>query len=65
MSCIGDSGGPLVVRKGRKKFFTLVGIVSWGGATCNDMKSPGVYARVTNQLSWIMKQTNGEMCPRP
>ncbi|KAH0619455.1 hypothetical protein JD844_000098 [Phrynosoma platyrhinos] len=46
----GDSGGPLVCQKNGA--WTLVGIVSWGSATCSP-SSPGVYARVTELLPFI------------
>ncbi|XP_032086810.1 chymotrypsinogen B [Thamnophis elegans] len=49
-SCMGDSGGPLVCQKNGA--WTLVGIVSWGSATCSP-SSPGVYARVTELLPFI------------
>uniref|UniRef100_A0A8D0B1M4 chymotrypsin n=1 Tax=Salvator merianae TaxID=96440 RepID=A0A8D0B1M4_SALMN len=49
-SCMGDSGGPLVCQKNGA--WTLVGIVSWGSSTCAT-SSPGVYARVTELLSFI------------
>ena len=46
----GDSGGPLVCQKNGA--WTLVGIVSWGSSTCST-SSPGVYARVTQLVSWV------------
>uniref|UniRef100_A0A8D1NJH9 chymotrypsin n=1 Tax=Sus scrofa TaxID=9823 RepID=A0A8D1NJH9_PIG len=49
-SCMGDSGGPLVCQK--DGVWTLVGIVSWGSSTCST-SSPGVYARVTQLVSWV------------
>ncbi|XP_062287347.1 chymotrypsin B-like [Scomber scombrus] len=49
-SCSGDSGGPLVCLKDNA--WTLVGIVSFGRATCST-NTPAVYARVTALRAWI------------
>uniref|UniRef100_A0A452RSQ8 chymotrypsin n=1 Tax=Ursus americanus TaxID=9643 RepID=A0A452RSQ8_URSAM len=51
-SCMGDSGGPLVCQKDGA--WTLVGIVSWGSSQCNPF-SPGVYARVTKFIPWLLE----------
>lgn len=45
-SCQGDSGGPLYDRKND----IVVGLISWG-YDCADPKYPGVYSRVSSQVS--------------
>lgn len=55
-TCQGDSGGPLTVIENNK--YTQVGVVSFGSG-CAEPKSPGKYARVTEFLDWIKKNTAG------
>jgi len=60
-ACQGDSGGPLVTKEAGG-YYTVIGVVSWGYG-CAGARAPGVYARVTSQLSWINSNTNGATCP--
>jgi len=69
-SCQGDSGGPLITKNSGSDGVTagnnyeLIGVVSWGHG-CAQADAPGVYARVTKQLSWINENAVGwNTCPR-
>ncbi|CAD6991918.1 unnamed protein product [Ceratitis capitata] len=48
-ACVGDSGGPLIMQQGTPQ---LVGIVSYGTATCAQGR-PDVYTRVSSFLPYI------------
>jgi len=60
-ACQGDSGGPLVTQE-TGGYYTIIGVVSWGFG-CAGARAPGVYSRVTNQLSWINSNIKGTTCP--
>ena len=53
-----DCLGPLVTKE-PGDFYSLIGIVSFG-AGCADPNFPGVYARVTEDLTWIRQNINGK-----
>ncbi|XP_026316166.1 phenoloxidase-activating enzyme-like [Hyposmocoma kahamanoa] len=58
-SCQGDSGGPLMWENSRgKKFYELVGIVSFGPNPCGEENEPGVYTKVYEYISWIRQNVN-------
>ncbi len=56
-SCQGDSGGPLAV-EAQTYGWTLIGVVSFGTG-CASPGIPGVYARVSQYISWIQANTAG------
>jgi len=56
-SCHGDSGGPLITSENDRQ--ALIGVVSWGLNECATDGFPGVYARVTEKMSWILENSAG------
>lgn len=59
-SCQGDSGGPLFQKIDGQN--VQIGIVSWG-LGCARARSPGVYTRIGNYLSWLKTNTQGAVDP--
>ncbi len=55
-SCQGDSGGPLYDSDSS----SLVGVVSWGQG-CAEANFPGVYARISDQVSILSKLSRVEV----
>jgi hypothetical protein len=53
-SCQGDSGGPLVIGTSAADF-VLVGVVS-GGTGCARPDYPGIYNRISSEISWVLSQ---------
>jgi len=62
-SCQGDSGGPMITLSKDGSHFSQIGVVSWGYGCAT--VTPGVYARVTDQIYWIIKQVSGQTCAPP
>ena len=58
-TCQGDSGGPLVVEGLGKGHYILAGVTSWGSGDCGQKGKPGVYARVSHYMPWILRMVGG------
>jgi len=54
-ACRGDSGGPLM-SKGERR---VIGVITKGSRRCDDTT---VFARITSNLDWIKKNTDGGGC---
>ena len=50
-TCLGDSGGPVIFKGFGPS--VLVGVVSWGAASCTGDALPGVYTLVSPYAEWI------------
>ena len=63
--CLDDfpCAGPLITKE-PGDFYSLIGVVSFG-VGCADPEFPGVYARVTDDLTWIKENMKGTTCPLP
>jgi len=57
-SCQGDSGGPLVCPNGHGTY-DVIGIVSFGPATCKHETQPSVYTEVSQYRDWLTKNSGG------
>lgn len=58
-ACQGDSGGPLTVVEGG--VHTVIGVVSYGFG-CAAKNHPGIYARVSHYVTWIVANTMDGRC---
>ncbi|XP_025989868.2 clotting factor G beta subunit [Solenopsis invicta] len=56
-SCWADSGGPLMVGSHPAGPLMVIGVVS-NGIGCGRVRLPGIYARVSDYVSWITQETN-------
>jgi secreted trypsin-like serine protease len=68
-SCKGDSGSSLMFTNGTGTIpgenYELTGVTSFGQNPCSTKDHPGVYARVSHELNWIIATANdGIWCPR-
>lgn len=61
-ACQDDSGGPLIVKGENASSDVLVGIVS-SGVGCATEGYPGVYARISSQISWILNEIDNGVDP--
>jgi secreted trypsin-like serine protease len=55
--------GPLITKE-PGQFYAIIGVVSWGFG-CADPKYPGVYARVTENMDFILDNLGGATCKVP
>jgi secreted trypsin-like serine protease len=60
-ACTGDSGGPLYQRTNSTGDAIQVGVISFGDG-CGEVKTPGAYTAVAEQLSWIEQARRPEAC---
>ncbi|XP_043193012.1 phenoloxidase-activating factor 3-like [Amphibalanus amphitrite] len=54
-ACAGDAGGPLMAAAVPGQPRVLVGVVSFGPATCGTQNVPDVYTRVADYKDWIVE----------
>lgn len=56
-TCVGDSGGSLVkqVHDANSTNWFLVGVTSYGYKECGTEGRPGLYAKVTPYMDWILQ----------
>ncbi|CAH1403575.1 unnamed protein product [Nezara viridula] len=60
-ACRGDSGGPVIYLDPQTKRWVLVGLVSFGAASC-DPDSPTVETDATYYVPWIESHLKGAYC---
>ncbi|CAL8070446.1 unnamed protein product [Orchesella dallaii] len=60
-TCQGDSGGSIDYKDPSSGRYYSIGVVSWG-VGCANTNQPGVYAKVTNYLSWLQTKTGDNFC---
>jgi len=56
-ACQGDSGGPLIWENKDRGVYELIGVVSWG-IGCASRNHPGVFAKLSYFLPWVMRKTS-------
>jgi hypothetical protein len=60
-TCQGDSGGSVDFKDPNSGRHYAIGVTSWG-VGCAGKDKPGVYAKVTNFLDWIQRNTGDTFC---
>ena len=53
-----------MITKELGEFYSIIGVVSWGFG-CADRNFPGVYARITEMMDFILDNLGGATCKVP